>query len=108
MFKKIHSLKKKLSVNIVGPRQSERKIIQPNRCMLQKESYQVLPKKKEDNHKSYEEAINDIDVGQWQWIVNAEIGSIDSSKVWNLIDLSEWVKLIRCKWVDKKGETLKA
>ena len=47
--------------------------------------------------------------------MNVEMESIGSNKVWELVDLPEGIKLIRCKWVykrkrgvDGKVETFKA
>jgi len=64
---------------------------------------------------TYEEAIQDKDADSWQRAMIAEMESMDSNQVWELIEPPSGVKPIGCKWVykrkrgsDGKVQTLKA
>ena len=64
---------------------------------------------------NYNKANQDTDATLWQKIMNTEIESMYSNQVWSLVDPSDGVKPIGCKWVykmkrgiDRKVETFKA
>ena len=48
------------------------------------------------------DAIKDVDFKVWQQAMNLEMDSMYSNQVWELVDLPEEVKPIRCKWIYKR------
>ena len=68
-----------------------------------------------DDHKTYDEAISDIDSEKWLEAMRSEIDSMHSNQVWTLVDPPEGIVLIGCKWIfkrkiggDENVETFKA
>ena len=72
-----------------------------------------------DEHKNDQltlsDAIKDVDSIAWQQTMDLDIDSMYSNQVWELVDLPEGVKPIRCKWIykrkrgaDERVETYKA
>ena len=53
---------------------------------------------------NYNEAIQDKDATLWQKVMNTEMESIYSNKVWSLVDPPDGVKPIGSKWVFKRRE----
>ncbi|KAH9725543.1 Integrase catalytic domain-containing protein [Citrus sinensis] len=51
---------------------------------------------------SYNEALIDRDVEFWKKVMNQEMESMYSNKVWELIDAPNGVKLVGCKWIYKR------
>ncbi|KAJ8459595.1 hypothetical protein OPV22_032521 [Ensete ventricosum] len=51
---------------------------------------------------AYEEAIMSIDSGKWQEVMNSDMDFMYSNKVWNLVDVSQGIVPIGCKWIFKK------
>ena len=61
------------------------------------------------------DAMKDVDSNAWQEAMNIEIVSMYSNKVWELVDLLEGVKPMRCRRIYKRNictnermETIKA
>ena len=51
---------------------------------------------------SYQEAINSFDSVKWLEAMKSEIQSMYDNQVWTLIDPTDGLKTIGCKWVFKK------
>ena len=51
---------------------------------------------------SYQEAINSPDSEKWLEAMKSEMQSMYDNQVWTLIDPTDGLKTIRCKWVFKK------
>ena len=43
-----------------------------------------------------------IDSGKWQEVMNSKMDFMYFNKVWNLVDMSEGIVPIGCKWIFKK------
>src|SRR6516162_5228628 len=57
----------------------------------------------EDNEPTtYEEAILDIDYGNWLDAMKSEMDSMYADRVWTLVEAPEGIKPIGCKWVFKR------
>ncbi|KAL0361329.1 UNVERIFIED_CONTAM: hypothetical protein Sradi_3817400 [Sesamum radiatum] len=56
----------------------------------------------DNDPRTYEEAISDIDSNKWLEAMRSEVDSIGSNQVWTLVDLLKDVKPVRCKWVYKR------
>ena len=52
--------------------------------------------------KACQEAIKGPDYKKWLEAMRFEIGSMYTNQVWTLVDLLEWIKPIKCKWVFKR------
>ena len=96
-------------------RRSDRVRRKPARYVLLGESYQVIPIDSEDDPINYKEALEDVDVQEWQKAMDREMESIYSNSVWSLVEAPKGVKPIGCKWIykrkrgsDGKVETFKA
>ena len=68
-----------------------------------------------DDPLSYKMALDDVDQEKWQESMKLEMEFMFSNLVWELINLSEGIKPIGCKWIykrkrgpDGKVETFKA
>ena len=55
---------------------------------------------------TYEEAISNLRSNFWLDAMKDEMKSMASNGVWDLVELLEGSKPIRCKWVFKTKETL--
>ena len=55
-----------------------------------------------NNPKTYDEAMLDIDSEKWMEVMKSEIDSMHSNQVWSLVDPSEGIVPIRCKWIYKR------
>ena len=96
-------------------RRSDRVRRKPARYVLLGESYQVIAIDSEDDPINYKEALEDVDVQEWQKAMDREMESMYSNSVWSLVEAPKWVKPIGCKWIykrkrgsDGKVETFKA
>ncbi|KAL0285238.1 UNVERIFIED_CONTAM: Retrovirus-related Pol polyprotein from transposon TNT 1-94 [Sesamum radiatum] len=56
----------------------------------------------DNDPKSYGEAMSDIDSKKWIEAVKSEMDSMNSNKVWTLVDPPKGVKPVGCKWVYKR------
>ena len=96
-------------------RRSDRVRRKPARYVLLGESYQVIVIDSEDDPINYKEALEDVDVQEWQKAMDREMESMYSNSVWSLVEAPKGVKPIGCKWIykrkrgsDGKVETFKA
>ena len=96
-------------------RRSDRVRRKPARYVLLGESYQVIAIDSEDDPINYKEALEDVDVQEWQKAMDREMESMYSNSVWSLVKAPKGVKPIGCKWIykrkrgsDGKVETFKA
>ena len=96
-------------------RRSDRVRRKPARYVLLGESYQVIAIDSEDVPINYKEALEDVDVQEWQKAMDREMESMYSNSVWSLVEAPKGVKPIGCKWIykrkrgsDGKVETFKA
>ena len=96
-------------------RRSDRVRRKPARYVLLGESYQVIAIDSEDDPINYKEALEDVDVQEWQKAKDREMESMYSNSVWSLVEAPKGVKPIGCKWIykrkrgsDGKVETFKA
>ena len=94
---------------------SDRVRRKPARYVLLGESYQVIAIDSEDDPINYKEALEDVDVQEWQKAMDREMESMYSNSVWSLVEAPKGVKPIGCKWIykrkrgsDGKVETFKA
>ena len=56
----------------------------------------------QSNPTSYQKAINSLDSEKWLEAMKSEIQSMYDNHVWTLIDPTDGLKTIGCKWVFKK------
>src|SRR5262249_47187394 len=56
----------------------------------------------EEDPKTYEEAILDIDSERWLQAMKSEMDSMYFNQVWNLVDPFEGIVPIGCKWIFKR------
>ena len=56
----------------------------------------------DDDPRSYEEAMQNLDCKKWKETIESEIKSMKINKVWTLVEASKDIKPIGCKWVYKK------
>ena len=96
-------------------RRSDRVRRKPARYVLLGVSYQVIAIDSEDDPINYKEALEDVDVQEWQKAMDREMESMYSNSVWSLVEAPKGVKPIGCKWIykrkrgsDGKVETFKA
>ena len=83
-------------------RHSDRVRRKPARYVLLGESYQVIAIDSEDDPINYKEALEDVDVQEWQKAMDREMESMYSNSVWSLVEAPKGVKPIGCKWIYKK------
>jgi hypothetical protein len=50
---------------------------------------------------SFSQAIESSDFEKWINAINDELKSIEQNEVWDVVDLPEGFKTVRCKWVFK-------
>ena len=93
------------------PRRSGRVVTQPERFI----GLEDIPVDPKTDPCSYNEAVQDKDATLWQSAMKTEMESMYSNQVWLLVDPTNGVKPIGCKWVykrkrgvDGKVETFKA
>ena len=58
--------------------------------------------KENDEPTTYEESMNSSESDKWLNAMKSEMYSMYTNQVWTLIDPSEGIKPIRCKWIFKK------
>ena len=51
---------------------------------------------------TYEEAMANVDLAHWVRAMKAELESMDSNQVWDLVEAPANIKPIGCKWVYKR------
>ena len=97
------------------PHRSGRIVSQPNKYMFLGEAFQAVSIESKFDPAMYEEAMTDVDSAHWVKDIKAELESMDSNQVWDLVEVPDNIKPIGCKWVykrkkgsDGKVETLKA
>ena len=56
----------------------------------------------EEDPPTYEEAMRSVDSLLWKQAMNAEMDSMYTNSVWELVDLPDGIKPIGCKWIYKK------
>ena len=83
--------------------------------MFLREAFEVVSIESESKPATYEEAMTDVNSAHWVKAMKAELESMDSNQVWDLVEAPANIKPIGCKWVYKrksgsngKVETLKA
>ncbi|KAA0066544.1 gag/pol protein [Cucumis melo var. makuwa] len=85
------------------PRRSGRVIVsQPNHYLGLTETQVVIPDDGVEDPLSYKQAMNDVDKDQWVKAMDLEMESMYFNSVWELVDLPEGAKPIRCKWIYKR------
>jgi hypothetical protein len=52
----------------------------------------------EEDPMNLQEALSSLDADLWQEAINDEIESLESNKIWHLVDLPPGCKPIGCKW----------
>ena len=55
-----------------------------------------------DDPTSFDEAMRDIDSAKWLEAMKCEMDSMYQNQVWDLVDATEGVKPIGCKWIYKR------
>ena len=60
----------------------------------------------DDEHANYAEAMMDPDSKKWQSAMRSEIDSMVDNQVWNLVDPTNGVRPIKCKWIYKKKKDM--
>ncbi|KAA0025345.1 gag/pol protein [Cucumis melo var. makuwa] len=83
-------------------RRSGRVVHQPNRYSGLSESHVVIPDDGIEDPITYKQVMNDINRDQWIKAMNLEIESMFFNSVWTLVDQSNNVKSIGCKWIYKR------
>ncbi len=96
-------------------RRSSRIIRPPQKLTLLNESFMMISEDCEQDPRTYEEAMKDIDRDRWIDAMNSEMDSMHKNQVWTLVDPPINIKTIGCKWIykrkrgpDGKVETFKA
>ncbi|TYK03188.1 gag/pol protein [Cucumis melo var. makuwa] len=84
------------------PRRSGRIVSQPNPYLGLTETQVVILDNGVEDPLSYKQAMNDVDKDQWVKAMDLEIESMYFNSVWEVVDLSEGVKPIGCKWIYKR------
>ena len=82
-------------VQTLEDRRSGRTVRQPDRLIYLGETDEVIQEEQDPN--TYKEAQADIDVSHWQTAMKAEMESMYSNQVWELVDPPINVKPIGCK-----------
>src|ERR1700734_3289477 len=84
------------------PRRSGRSITAPERYMYLGEVFEAVSETRIDDPTRYEEAVTDVDSCLWKTAMKAEMESMYSNQVWELVDLPPNVRPIGCKWIYKR------
>ncbi|KAA0042080.1 ty1-copia retrotransposon protein [Cucumis melo var. makuwa] len=56
----------------------------------------------DEDPKTYQEALNSVDLSMWKEAINSELDSLVMNHTWDLVDLPMENKPIRCKWIFKR------
>ncbi|GER47805.1 gag-pol polyprotein [Striga asiatica] len=88
------------------PRRSGRVSHLPDRWIGLGESSDSVPGGLESDPRTYDEALQDKDADSWNVAMKAEMGSMDSNQVWDLVELPDGVRPIGCKWIYKRKRGL--
>nr|XP_016504439.1 PREDICTED: uncharacterized mitochondrial protein AtMg00820-like [Nicotiana tabacum] len=81
---------------------SGREIRQPVRYTLLGESYDRIPEEPTSEPVNYDQALHDKDADKWVAAMKSEMESMYSNQVWDLVEPTDGVKPIGCKWIYKK------
>ena len=84
------------------PRCIGRIVNQPDRYFLLGEAFQAVSIESKYDPATYEEVMDDVDLAHWVKTMKAELESMDSNQVWNLVEAPVNSKPIGCKWVYKR------
>ena len=79
------------------PHRSGRIIRPPVRFIGLRETYEAISEEAESNPYIYEEAMKDIDAHHWVKAMKSELDSMYSNQVWDLVKVSNSIKLVSCK-----------
>ena len=66
------------------------------------EVFEAVSETRIEDPTRYEEAVTDVDSCLWQTAMKAEMESMYSNQVWDLVDLPPNVRPIGCKWIYKR------
>ena len=89
-------------ISTLVPRCSGRIVSQPDRYMFLGEAFQAISIKSESNPATYERVMADVNSAHWVKAMKAELESIDSNQVWDLVEAPANIKPIGGKWVYKR------
>ena len=70
--------------------------------MYLRESFKVIALEHEIDLINYDEAMSDMDAHLWKKTMKAELESMYSNQVWELLEAPEGIKPIGCKWFNKR------
>ena len=65
--------------------------------LFRSEAFEAVSENLESDPTSYEEAIADSDSSHWEKAMKAELESMDSNQVWELVEPPANIKPIGCK-----------
>ena len=65
-------------------------------------TYTVIIDEFDNDPTSYLKAMTSSEANRWQKAIDVEVQSMYSNDIWTLVDPSEEIKPIGCKWVYKK------
>ena len=88
--------------NDLPPRHSGRIVRQPDRYLGVGEAQVVASSDGVDDPLTYRSAMDDSDKEEWLKAMNLKMESIYSNSVLDLVDQSDGVKPIGCKWIYKR------
>ena len=86
---------------VLVPRHSGRIVKELHRFIFLGEAFEAISENLEFDPTSYEEAMVDSDLNHWVKAMKAEMESINSNQVWELVEPLANIKHIGCKWVYK-------
>ena len=81
------------------PRRTSRVSRLPERYSFVIENQQTI---EDEEPTSYIEAVKDVDSSEWHKAIESEIYLMHQNKVWTLVEPSEGIVPIGCKWVFKR------
>ena len=84
------------------PRCSGRVIHQPNRYLGLTETQVFIPDDGVEDPLTYNQTMNGVDCDHWIKAMDLEMESTYFNSVWTLIDQSNDIKPIGCKWIYKR------
>ena len=84
------------------PRRSGRTSRKPDFYVGGQVNQLEITENEEEDPPTYEEAMRSVDSLLWKQAMNAEMDSMYTNSVWELVDLSDGIKPIGCKCIYKK------
>ena len=66
------------------------------------EAFEAVSIESKSDPATNDEAMANVDSAHWVKAMKAELESMDSNQVWDLIEVPANIKPIRCKWVYKR------